>query len=114
MPLLRAGPGTFRIGFQNSHLSMPGLWPLWSVHEAASGISAKTKRSQETEEKMAHRKLTLKEQLKGVKAALRSRRTPPQLKEGLRRRKAVLEKELGKPGRSKKTQTPGFLGVLGL
>ncbi len=35
---------------------------------------------------MARRQLTVEEQLKGVRAAIRSRRTPPQLKMGLRRR----------------------------
>jgi hypothetical protein len=35
---------------------------------------------------MARRKLTLKEQLKGIRAALKSKRTPPQLKGGLRKR----------------------------
>jgi hypothetical protein len=44
---------------------------------------------------MARRKLTLEEQLRGVRAALRSKRTPPQLKEGLRRRAEALEKEIG-------------------
>jgi len=59
---------------------------------------------------MARRKLTLQEQLRGVKAALRSRRTPPQLKKGLQRRQAQLEKELA---RSQKSGS-GLLGVLGL
>lgn len=45
---------------------------------------------------MARRKLTLREQLKGVKAALRSPRTPPQLKEGLRRRARALEREIAR------------------
>lgn len=35
---------------------------------------------------MARRKLTLEEQLRGVRAAVRSKRTPPQLREGLRKR----------------------------
>lgn len=39
---------------------------------------------------MARRKLTTDQQLKGVQAALRSPRTPPQLKEGLRRREKTL------------------------
>ena len=43
---------------------------------------------------MARRKLTLMEQLKGVRAALRSRRTPPQLKEGLRKRAEALERQI--------------------
>ena len=52
---------------------------------------------------MARRKLSLKDQLRGVKAALRSRRTPPQLCDGLRRRAEVLEKRLGvSPSRRKK------------
>jgi hypothetical protein len=38
--------------------------------------------------------LTLEEQLEGVKAALRSRSTPEQLKNGLRRRAADLEEQL--------------------
>jgi hypothetical protein len=46
---------------------------------------------------MAQRKLTTEEQLKGVRAALRSPRTPPQLKEGLRKREQSL---LGTLGRS--------------
>ena len=46
---------------------------------------------------MAHRKLTTEEQLKGVRAALKSPRTPPQLKEGLRKREQSL---LGTLGRS--------------
>ena len=40
---------------------------------------------------MARRKLTLEAQLKGVRAAIRSPRTPPQLRDGLRRRAEVLE-----------------------
>jgi hypothetical protein len=43
---------------------------------------------------MARHELSLKEQLEGVKAALRSRDTPPQLREGLRRREAQLEEQL--------------------
>lgn len=35
---------------------------------------------------MARRKLTLEEQLKGIRAAVRSKRTPPQLRDGLRKR----------------------------
>lgn len=43
---------------------------------------------------MARNKLSLADQLRGVKAALRSKRTPRQFKDGLRRRKAELEKQL--------------------
>ncbi len=45
---------------------------------------------------MARRKLSLRDQLKGVRAALRSPRTPPQLREGLRQRARELEKRLRK------------------
>jgi len=45
---------------------------------------------------MARHELSLEEQLEGVRAALRSRQTPPQLREGLRRREAQLEEQLTK------------------
>lgn len=41
---------------------------------------------------MAKHKLNANEQLKGVRAALRSPRTPPQLRNGLQRRAAELER----------------------
>ena len=56
---------------------------------------------------MARRKLTLEDQLKGVKAALRSRRTPPQLRDGLRRRARHLEKTLGREQGSAKSKGGG-------
>ena len=43
---------------------------------------------------MPRRKLTLEQQLKGVKAAMRSSRTPPQLRKGLQRRAEELEKQI--------------------
>lgn len=58
---------------------------------------------------MARRKLTLVEQLKGVRAALSSPRTPPQLKAGLRRRAEVLRKEIG---RSKPAKKKGLWSLL--
>jgi hypothetical protein len=48
---------------------------------------------------MARRKLTPEQQLKGVRAAIRSKRTPVQLREGLRRRADWLAKQIGKPDR---------------
>ena len=45
---------------------------------------------------MARHELSLEEQLEGVRAALRSHHTPPQLREGLRRREAQLEEQLRK------------------
>ncbi|MGA2484264.1 MAG: hypothetical protein ABSF92_14245 [Candidatus Acidiferrales bacterium] len=53
---------------------------------------------------MTRGKLTLEEQLKGVRAAIRSKRTPPQLLEGLMRRKETLEKTLRETGRHGKTK----------
>jgi hypothetical protein len=44
---------------------------------------------------------SLKEQLEGVRSALRSRKTPPQLKEGLRQRAAELERQLRRTSGSK-------------
>jgi hypothetical protein len=59
---------------------------------------------------MARRKLSIAEQLVGVTAALKSPRTPPQLKPGLKRRKATLEKMLGKArGKTKKRPSRSFL-----
>jgi hypothetical protein len=54
---------------------------------------------------MAHRKLTAEEQLKGVRAALRSPRTPPQLKEGLRKREQSLLGALGRSANEKRKRS---------
>lgn len=43
---------------------------------------------------MARRRLTLEEQLKGIRAALRSERTPPQLKKGLQDRAEWLGRQI--------------------
>jgi len=51
---------------------------------------------------MARRKLTLTDQLRGIRAALKSKRTPPQLKAGLQKRKEFLENSLGKTKKSEK------------
>ena len=60
---------------------------------------------------MARRKLTLEEQLRGIRAALKSRRTPPQLKAGLERRKMSLERTLGQSS-GRKTKKRSFLDDL--
>jgi len=58
---------------------------------------------------MARRKLSLEQQLKGVKAAINSRKTPPQLREGLRRREAWLKDQIGRaPQDKKKRSRPVF------
>jgi len=69
---------------------------VWPSHNAARKVSPDTARKTDEKETMARRKLTLEKQLRGTKAALRSARTPPQLKEGLLQRKHVLEKAIGK------------------
>jgi hypothetical protein len=56
---------------------------------------------------MAHRKLTAEQQLKGVRAALRSPRTPPQLKGGLRKREEALSKMVS--GRSRSRRKRSFI-----
>ena len=63
---------------------------------------------------MARRKLSLAEQLKGVRAALRSPRTPSQLREGLRKRAEELRRKLNAaPKRTAKSgKRPGLLDQL--
>lgn len=58
---------------------------------------------------MARHKLTLAEQLAGIRAALASRRTPSRLKPSLRRRMADLERRVGKRADAK-VRKPKFLG----
>jgi hypothetical protein len=45
---------------------------------------------------MAHRRLSVEQQLKGVRAALNSRRTPKHLKRGLKKREKKLRKRIKK------------------
>lgn len=45
---------------------------------------------------MARRKLTIREQLKGIRAALKSKRTPIQFLPGLRKRESWLRKHIGR------------------
>jgi hypothetical protein len=67
-----------------------------SEPHSSSAFSANTAREAEKEEAMGRRTLTLEDQLRGIRAALKSERTPPQLKPGLTKRKEFLEKSLGK------------------
>jgi hypothetical protein len=78
------------------------------MSKSASSLSANTKGKTEEKKTMARRKLTLEEQLRGVRAALKSRRTPPQLKAGLERRKQSLEETLGKSSENR-TRKRSFL-----
>jgi hypothetical protein len=59
---------------------------------------------------MARRKLTLEQQLKGVRAAIQSKKTPPQLREGLRKRANWLKAEIRRirPQKGKKTSFWGM------
>jgi hypothetical protein len=50
---------------------------------------------------MARRKLSIEDQLKGIRAALRSPRTPTQLKSGLIKRRKALEQMLGQTQRKR-------------
>jgi hypothetical protein len=78
------------------------VWIVRASPDTATAIQSEKERNEKGAEKMAHRKLTTDQQLKGVQAALRSPRTPPQLKDGLRRREKTL---LGMVDRSKKRGT---------
>jgi hypothetical protein len=68
---------------------------IWPGANPTPQVSTNTTRKEEGKKTMARRKLTLKEQLKGVRAALKSKRTPPQFREGLRKRAAWLGKRIG-------------------
>lgn len=52
---------------------------------------------------MARRKLSIEDQLKGVRAAIKSQHCPPQLREGLKRRAEDLEKKLQSNGELPRT-----------
>jgi hypothetical protein len=81
---------------------LPRLWIVWTSDQSPSPIPPEAARAREEEEKMARRKLTLDAQLKGVRAAIRSRRTPPQLRDGLRKRARVLQTTLAMRRKRKK------------
>ncbi len=59
---------------------------------------------------MARRQLTLKEQMKGIWAAIRSKRTPPQLREGLRKRAKWLRGEIRRT-KPKNKKSRSSLGI---
>jgi hypothetical protein len=71
---------------------MSSVWSFRAIADAAQAVQAQAAGEKEEEKNMARRKLTLKEQLRGIRAALRSKRTPPQLREGLRLRAEWLRK----------------------
>lgn len=57
---------------------------------------------------MARRTLSLEQQLKGVTAAIRSKRTPPQLREGLRKRADWLTKQIAQRKQSRRRSLFGL------
>jgi hypothetical protein len=63
--------------------------------------SAWTSTERDATREMPRQILTLEQQLKGIRAAIRSVRTPPQLREGLLQREAALESLLEKTGSGK-------------
>ena len=77
--------------------------------DASTQVHAQKAGSEKREEEMAHHKLSPEQQLKGVQAALRSPRTPPQLKDGLRRREQVLLKAIERSARPKRKKRGSFL-----
>jgi hypothetical protein len=82
--------------FPHQSLPLPGMRAFRPKPHSRPWLPADAKREKEEKKVMARRKLSLEEQLRGVRAALKSRRTPPQLKAGLERREKVLERTLGK------------------
>lgn len=82
------------ISSRRENFPLQKLRPIWSSNESTSAVPTEAARIEKGEKTMARRKLTLEEQLKGVRAAMRSRQTPPQLKEGLKRRAEELARRL--------------------
>jgi hypothetical protein len=70
------------------------LLALGANIDTAWEIRSENSREEEEEKKMARRKLTLRDQIKGVRAAIKSRRTPPQLVAGLKKREEWLKKRI--------------------
>ncbi len=71
----------------------------WNRYSTTAQVSTERKGTPEEEKAMARRKLSIEDQLKGVRAALRSKRTPPQFQKGLRDRERELQKMLARRGK---------------
>jgi hypothetical protein len=80
------------------------LWIIWAGAHASKEIPPKAPRKDKEASAMARRRLTFEEQLKGIRAAIRSKRTPVQLKDGLRRRAKWLLNEIRTARRLKKSK----------
>jgi hypothetical protein len=60
---------------------------------------------------MARNKLSLVDQLRGVSAAIKSKKTPPQFLDGLRRRATELRKKIDKERQGKRSGLSKLLGL---
>ena len=76
------------------NLPVPALRIIWTGNHPAQTIQAKIARKKEASKTMGRRQLTTKEMLKGVRKALSSSKTPPQLKAGLRKRAEWLKDQI--------------------
>lgn len=70
------------------------MWTLRAGRHPATGVPTQATREEEEKKVMARRRLTLEEQLKGIRAAIQSKKTPPQLREGLKKRAKWLTSEI--------------------
>lgn len=94
--VLPSKPRTKRFPFSGADISVSILFAIWANVDASEVIPTQADRASQKEEEMARNKLSLADQLRGVKAALKSKRTPPQFREGLRKRKAELQERFRK------------------
>jgi hypothetical protein len=102
MRVLRAAVKPKCIGRGGTHFPLRLLRTIRTGSYAASKVSPETTRKKEEKKVMARNKLSLEQQLKGVKAAINSKKTPPQLRDGLRRREAWLRDQISTEPKSKK------------
>jgi len=101
MWVLRRSPLVKYLQSWRSNLSMWQLWTIWTNAHTTPRVRTEVTREKEDKKNMARRKLTVAEQLKGVRAALRSKRTPPQLRQGLQERAKWLGRQIEKRHRRK-------------
>lgn len=87
------GPAAYqRVSIWAPYLQMPAVRLVRPSGDPARTVPASATGIESEAQIMARSKLTTQQQLMGVRAALESRRTPPQLKPGLWRRAAELER----------------------
>jgi hypothetical protein len=108
---LRSTDGTKHLPILSSDLQVQALWTLRPDAYTPRTIQSDAAGNREETKNMARRKLTVAEQLKGIEKALASPRTPPQLKEGLRRRGNELRKVLERAHKDRRR--PGLARLFG-